>query len=157
MNIKHEELIKFVDETFKQLQMTWLETKQDENPAEYQELTAKVRQTLTDIKDDNYETYIPDFMHDKIQNIKQVLNNKINHAQQIVNQGFNDMLLLKNSMEDKRNNANDANVTIKDKIDMNNEEYVQLNKIDQSFTEQLKQLIPVISQYVHKYYNKYLL
>ena len=27
MNIKHEELIKFVDETCKQLQMTWLETK----------------------------------------------------------------------------------------------------------------------------------
>jgi len=145
MNIKHEELIQFVDKTREQLERTWVMTKQEDNPAEYQELTAKVRQTLTDIKDDNYETYIPDFMHDKIQNIKQVLNNKINDAQQIVNQGFNDMLLLKNSMEDKRNNANDANETIKDKIDMNNEEYEQLNKIDKSFTEQLKQLIPVIS------------
>ena len=139
------------------MQTTWVLTNQEDNPVQYEEITAKMKQTLLYIQNENYEKYIPDYMHDKIQIIKEVLQKKIDHTQQIVNQSFTNMLLLKDSMEDKRNDANDANVTIKDKINMNNEEYIQLNNIDQSFTEQLYQLIPVISQYLHNYYNKYLL
>jgi len=144
MNILHKELKEFVKTTSEELQKTWVSTNEEDNLVQYQELTAKVRQIFKDIQNEEYEKHIPDYMYHKIQIIKAHLQKKIEQTQEIVNQSLINMLLLKDSLENKRNDAHDAIVTIKDKIEMNDEEYTKLNNIDESFNKQLYQLIPVI-------------
>jgi len=150
MVIKHSELEQFVKDNCQQLQMAIIET--NEEDAEKQ-ILSKLKEILRDIKEDKYDKYIPNFMRYQIDKIKEVINNKINNMKQIANESLTKMLSLEVCMEKKRNDAND----LEDKIHIKDEEYVELNKIDKAFTEQLHQLVPVNSQYLHKYYNKYLL